>query len=340
MRIKTFKVFESDIHGLTPEQKSWLDKCTYGTWTVNAEGLVDVEGSFGCYYQGLSDLKGVTFGKVSANFNCSFNKLTSLEGAPGVVSGGFWCSGNRLTSLEGAPGEVRGDFSCSENKLTSLVGAPREVKGDFSCYENKLTSLEGAPPEVGGYFYCYENNLTSLEGAPAVVSRDFYCSGNKLTSLVGAPREVKGDFRCHRNKLTSLEGAPEEVKEHFECENNPLQTLVGAPRKIGGDFRFSAGIGAQQFYIPKGQWGPEGWLQALKTIDDPKAKALVLTLLDPKPLLAKLKGDLKQDGPVLLDLSYFWGVPGAESIQKELEASLTPMQLKSIQALRRMHGYL
>jgi hypothetical protein len=56
--------------------------------------------------------------------------------------------------------------------------------------------------------------------------------------------------------------------------------------------------------------------------------------------LAKLKGDLKQDGPVLLDLSYLWGVPGAESIQKELEASLTPVQLKSIQALRRMHGYL
>jgi hypothetical protein len=127
---------------------------------------------------------------------------------------------------------------------------------------------------------------------------------------------------------------------NFECENNPLQTLVGAPRKIGGVFRFSAGIRAQEFEIPGDQWGPAGWLQALKTIRNPKARALVLTLLDPKPLLAKLKGDLKQDGPVLLDLSYFWGVPGAESIQKELEASLTPMQLKSIQALRRMHGYL
>ncbi len=257
-RIKTFRTFESMTGGLTPEQEIWLGKCTRGrgTWSLNAEGLVDVEGSFYCDGLGLSDLKGVKFGNVSAGFYCSYNKLTSLE------------------------------------------GAPRKVEGNFWCYENKITSLEGAPGKVSGDFYCHKNDLTSLEGAPGKVSGDFY---------------------CHKNDLTSL---------------------VGAPQKIGGVFRFSSGVEAPEFFIPGDQWGPAGWLQALKTIDDPKAKALVLTLLDPKPLLAKLKGDLKQDGPVLLDLSYLWGVPGAESIQKELEASLTSMQLKSIQALRRMHGYL
>jgi hypothetical protein len=130
------------------------------------------------------------------------------------------------------------------------------------------------------------------------------------------------------------------VRGNFTCYGNKLTSLEGAPQKIGGVFRFSAGIRAQEFVIPGDQWGPAGWLKTLEDIDDPKARALVLTLLDPKHLLAKLKGDLKQDGPVLLDLSYLWGVPGAESIQKELEASLTPVQLKSIQALRRMHGYL
>jgi hypothetical protein len=255
-RIKTFRTFESVTGGLTPEQESWLDLGSVGTWSLNAEGRVNIQGNFNCSTQNLSNLKGVKFENIEGIFDCSYNKITSLEGAPEEIESNFWCNMNRLVNLKGAPRKVIGNFNCSYNKLTSLEGAPREVGGGFNCYWNKLTSLEGAP------------------------------------------------------------------------------------QKIGGVFRFSSGIGSTEFIIPEGQWGPAGWVQALETIDDPKARALVLTLLDPKPLLAKLKGDPKQDGQVLLELSYLWGVPGAESIQKELEASLTPVQIKSIQALRKMHGYL
>jgi hypothetical protein len=339
MRIKTFRTFESVTQGLTPEQKSWLNECTRGrgTWSLNAEGLVDVEGGFSCSYESLSDFKGVRFGEVSGDFLCYRNKLTSLEGAPREVGANFWCNDNSLTSLEGAPREVRGGFdcslnkltslegapeevgwrfNCSENKLTSLEGAPREVRGGFNCSENKLTSLEGAPREVSGGFNCSGNKLTSLEGAPREVSGGFVCYANKLTSLEGAPREVRGDFDCSWNNLTSLEGAPGEVSGDFECENNPLQTLVGAPRKIGRLFEFSAGIGAQQFYIPQGQWGPAGWLQALETIDDPKARALILTLLDPDAL-----NKLFRDRPeqTMIDLQEIWNLPSFASTRKQLK---------------------
>ncbi len=233
-RIQTFRTFESVTQGLTPDQKSWLDKCTEGrgTWSLNAEGLVDVRGSFSCYEQGLSDFKGVRFGKVSGNFYCSGNRLTSLEGAPLKVEGNFW------------------------------------------CYWNKLTSLEGAP------------------------------------------REVRGDFYCHRNKLTSLEGAPLEVKGNFECENNPLQTLLGAPQKIGGHFRFSAGIEAPEFYISQGQWGPSGWLKSLETIDDPKARALILTLLDPDVLNKRFRDQPEQ---TMIDLQEVWNLPSFAPIRKQLK---------------------
>ncbi len=252
-RIKTFRTFESVTGGLTPEQKSWLNEWTSGTWSLNAEGLVDVKGDFDCSRQGLSDFKGVT------------------------------------------SGEVRGYFDCSWNKLTSLEGAPRKVSGNFDCSGNKLTSLEGAPPEVGGDFLCYENKLTSLEGSP---------------------REVGGDFECSWNKLTSLEGAPREVSGNFECENNPLQTLAGAPRKIGGHFRFSAGIIAPQFYIPNGQWGPAGWLKTLEDIDDPKARALVLTLLDPDSLNKLFRDQPEQ---TMIDLQGVWNLPSFAPIRKQLK---------------------
>ncbi len=254
-RIKTFRTFESVTEGLTPEQKSWLNGCTRGTWTVNDEGLVDVEGDFDCSYQYLSDLKGVRFGKVDGNFRCQGNDLTSLE------------------------------------------GSPLEVKGNFYCYNNNLTSLEGAPGKVGG---------------------SFWCSYNSLPSLTGAPREVGEDFWCSGNNLTSLEGAPPEVKENFTCEKNPLQTLLGAPQKIGGLFRFSAGIEAPGFFIPEGQWRLKGWLKALETIDDPKARDLILTLLDPDDLNKIFRDQPEQ---TMIDLQGVWNLPSFAPIRKQLKVS-------------------
>ncbi len=116
-----------------------------------------------------------------------------------TVGGHFDCSVNKLTSLEGAPTNVGGEFGCNNNNLTSLEGAPKSVGGDFYCNYNKLTSLDGAPKTVGGVFLCNNNLLTSLKGAPKNIGKDFYCSENELTSLEGAPKTVNGDFYCYNN---------------------------------------------------------------------------------------------------------------------------------------------
>jgi hypothetical protein len=175
---------------------------------------------------------------VNGVFNCSDNRLTSLEGTPQEVGGDFYCSNNQLTSLEGAPQQVRWDFYCSNNQLTTLEGAPQKVGGGFHCFKNELTSLEGAPHTVGGNFGCSSNQLTSLEGAPQEVGRNFFCNNNQLTSLKGAPREVGGLFDCSDNQLTSLEGAPQKVGWDFDCSNNPnlsKEEISTYLRKIGKD---------------------------------------------------------------------------------------------------------
>ena len=188
------ELFEAQME-LTPEQIKWLDKCTRGKWTLNPQtGLVDIRGDFSCRLWSLSDFKGVRFGKVTGDFDCSHNRLTSLEGAPRKVGGFFRCTMNNLTSLKGSPQEVRKNFDCSDTSLTSLEGAPQKVGGDFSCRYNRLTSLEGAPQEVGKSFHCDENSLTSLEGAPLSVGGSFYCRNNQITSLEGAPQKSGGSL--------------------------------------------------------------------------------------------------------------------------------------------------
>ena len=162
--IREYQVFEASASpaALTEEQVEWLDECAAGRWKLNPQtGLINVDGNFDCNGQGLTDFKGVKFGKVSGAFYCYNNHLTTLEGAPQSVSRSFYCHDNRLTSLVGAPQSVEGDFRCENNQLTTLEGAPKSVGGYFGCDDNQLTSLVGAPHSVGGYFGCYDNPVTA-----------------------------------------------------------------------------------------------------------------------------------------------------------------------------------
>jgi hypothetical protein len=136
--LRDYKLFESR-DGLTDEQSKFLDNYTYGSWSVNREGLVDVRGSFYCYSQGLEDFLGIRFGKVSGDFWCFDNQLRTLEGSPREVGEGFLCHGNQLRTLEGSPRVVRGSFWCERNPLISLKGAPEVIKYEF-YFKNTLFS--------------------------------------------------------------------------------------------------------------------------------------------------------------------------------------------------------
>ena len=204
MSIKNYKTFiseSSDASTLTTEQIDFLDKYVRGKWKLNADGFVDVDGVFDCSNKGISDFKGIKFGKATGYFDCSYNNLISLEGGPKEVGGSFNCSYNNLTSLEGGPKEVGGSFNCSYNNLTSLEGGPKEVGGSFNCSDNNLISLEGGPKEVDGSFNCSDNNLISLEGAPIEIGREFYLDHNEgastetLKSIYSKMKEAKSDYK-------------------------------------------------------------------------------------------------------------------------------------------------
>mgnify|MGYP003552938293 CR=1 FL=1 len=116
-------------------KKYWINN-----YTINSDGTVDVDGNVNFYSKGLGKLP-LKFGKVTGEFYCDENQLTSLEGCPSYVGGNFNCSFNRLISLEGGPKEVGRDFRCSSNQLVSLDGGPTEVDGVFYCDENPIWNI-------------------------------------------------------------------------------------------------------------------------------------------------------------------------------------------------------
>ena len=86
---------------LSAEQKIFLNvgcNSSGSRWVINkSNGKVDVFGSFD-----MANLKWkeipVKFGKVSINFCCQGNNLTSLKNCPDEIGGLLICSNNQLTN--------------------------------------------------------------------------------------------------------------------------------------------------------------------------------------------------------------------------------------------------
>ena len=155
-----------------------LKKCIRGTYTINDDGSIDVDGAV----------------------NLSRKKLTKIPFNFSKVGGDFYCYGNQLTTLEGAPNTVGGNFHCYYNKLTTLEGAPNTVGEGFYCDNNQLTSLEYAPNTVGGNFLCYDNPNLPYSELFKIVDN---VKGNILYSSFNIP-EDKDKIRRDRDIKETL----------------------------------------------------------------------------------------------------------------------------------------
>lgn len=91
-------------------------------------------------------------------------KLELPADLPRKISGNFYCFDNQLTSLEHCPIEIGGNFDCSSNQLTTLEFCPSVIGGFFNCYLNRLTTLKDIHrhvKKIGGRFSGHDNRIKS-----------------------------------------------------------------------------------------------------------------------------------------------------------------------------------
>jgi hypothetical protein len=217
--LKPYQIFEKANVTDPIEIITKLNRYKKVKYTLNKDNSIDVEGDVDLLHRNLTEMP-VKFGKVTGNFNCSSNELTSLKGCPITVTGDFYCSFNKLTSLKHGPITVSGDFYCFRNQLTSLEHCPITVKRNFDCSINELTSLKGCPITIKRNFDCSINELTSLEHCPTTILADFDCSNNQLTSLKHGPTTVTGSFYLSNNEF------PENIQEKIDNFKGTWQELL------------------------------------------------------------------------------------------------------------------
>jgi hypothetical protein len=224
--LKKYGLFESNT-----DIDSICQKYGIQNYTINSDRTVDVDGDVDLSERNLSKLT-LKFGRVTGDFECPHNQLTTLEGCPKVVGGGFYCFNNKLTTLEGCPKEVGGGFYCHGNKLTTLEDCPKEVGSNFYCHTNQLTTLRGCPKVVGGDFYCQNNQLTIINDELEFVKimGNLHVKGNPIYEVY----KLFPNFKSFQYSLDyNYFRAPNQiVKNRFEeaCE----EASIKIPEKIIG----------------------------------------------------------------------------------------------------------
>ncbi len=119
-----------------------LKRYNIGNYTINEDGSIDVDGYVSLVLRWLKiDKIPLKFRNVTGVFDCSYNRLYSLEGCPEKVDGSFTCANNKLTSLEGCPKFVGGNFHCSNNYIITFEHLPFSIGGDFYCIDNPIYEL-------------------------------------------------------------------------------------------------------------------------------------------------------------------------------------------------------
>jgi hypothetical protein len=134
--LKLFEGYQSES-----EVREICNKYGIENWMINSDGLVDVNGNVNLYNQGLTEIP-LQFGRVTGDFYCDRNKLTTLKGTPHRVGGRFDCDDNRLTSLEFCPRSVGGGFYCLWNNIREFTGL-KYIGGEFWCRGNPIFHIWG-----------------------------------------------------------------------------------------------------------------------------------------------------------------------------------------------------
>ena len=107
------------------ETIKFINKYNIQNVTLTDEGQINVDGDVNLSNKNLTDPDMTAkFGKVTGNFECQNNKLTSLDFAPDCVGGDFNCSYNNINDFDNIPiKHVGGKFyayGADPDKLSKL----------------------------------------------------------------------------------------------------------------------------------------------------------------------------------------------------------------------------
>ncbi len=155
--------------------RAWLDENGIKNYTLNDKGEVDVDGDVNLSRHDLTELPPyIQFGTIKGDFDCSFNKLTSLKGVPKKIEGNFDCNFNQLTicSNDALPIEVTKNVFC----IDAFKELPESLEKIFHVQQGKVyTKLDLSLLD--------EINQFPWQALSTASNNQYYCLGDLAKTL-------------------------------------------------------------------------------------------------------------------------------------------------------------
>lgn len=125
--VRLYEIYEeTNKKSIEEIREIFLDnfQVVHGDYTIDSNGVIDVDGRCDAIFAEHMDRLPVTFGEIIGDFNCVSNGLKSFKGFPRIVEGNLNCSSNLFTSLEDSPQRVNGIYFMCHTcpSLESLKG--------------------------------------------------------------------------------------------------------------------------------------------------------------------------------------------------------------------------
>lgn len=127
----------SNFYQTYEEVKAWLDNVEIDNYIIHDDLKVDVQGDVSIVKKNIHYFP-VQFGTINWSFDCRFNNLKSLKGAPLMVQGAFLVAANPLENFDYLPSMIGDRFSCSGKlELKDLINCKfKELKHE--CQEDEM----------------------------------------------------------------------------------------------------------------------------------------------------------------------------------------------------------
>jgi hypothetical protein len=246
--------------GYTAYVVKWMKELGIRNYTITDKGMVIVDGDVNIHNMELTRIP-VRFLKVSGNFLCNDNLLTSLYGCPRTVGMSFDCGQNMLTSLKDCPRVVNRMFRCENNQLESLGDGFGRIGGDFVCWGNNVKFTRGdvlgafkvaGDVYVESNYYLVKENINEVTLGGSHLDRMDMGHKSKIKKWLDEMHirnyfiyddmtvNVAGDVDITHKQLFKIPVQFNEVAGNFSCSYNKLSNLKGCPRKVAGNFACSA----------------------------------------------------------------------------------------------------
>ena len=138
-------------------------------YTINSDMSIDVDSNVYLYLANLHELP-LNFNRVNGIFDCGFNYLKSLKGAPNYLSSIFSCNSNELESFQYCPESDTNAYFFQNNNIRTFDYFPN-IKAGISLRYNPVDELWSLFKDQNHVEYFNELDIIQEDGNAIILDR-------------------------------------------------------------------------------------------------------------------------------------------------------------------------